>query len=209
MANLELRSEDVPAAIGWLEPALDKNDPHPQVLELLADLRLKQKEYEAAAALYELGLKHDPDHVPWLKGLATAFLKTFEDEKLKPVLERLATADGDNASVRKKLAQMALENEEFADVLRYARLALQIDVMDVETHQILARGYAGLKQFDKAVEEWEVAVKLKPDAAEIEVELARAEAAAGRKDDARTRLDKLIDREPDNAAAQKLRDELE
>ncbi|MGE5192276.1 MAG: tetratricopeptide repeat protein [Deltaproteobacteria bacterium] len=209
MAGLELRSEDVPAAIGWLEAALDKNDPHPQVLELLADLRLKQTEYDAAAALYELGLKHDPDHVPWLKGLATAYLKTFEYEKLKPVLERLVVADGDNPAVRKKLAQMALENEEFAEAVRYARLALYIDVMDVETHQILARGHAGLKHFDKSVEEWGMALRLKPEAGDVEIELARAEAAAGRKEAARSRLDKLLEREPDNEAAQKLRDELE
>jgi tetratricopeptide (TPR) repeat protein len=209
MATLELRSEDVPAAIGWLEPALDQDDPHPQVLELLADLRLKQKEHVEAAELYELGLQHDPDHVPWLKGLATAYLKGFDYERLKPVLERLAVADGDNAAVRKKLAQMALENEQFEEVVRFARLALQIDVVDVETHQILARGHAGLKQFDKSVEEWAVALKLKPDALDVEVELARAEAAAGKKESARTRLDKLLEREPDYDAAQKLRDELE
>jgi tetratricopeptide (TPR) repeat protein len=209
MATLELRSEDVPSALGWLEPALDRNDPHPQVLELLADLHLKQKEHVEAAELYELGLKHDPDHLPWLKGLATAYLKGFDYERLKPVLERLSVADGDNAAVRKKLAQMALENEQFDDVVRYARLALQIDVLDVETHQILARGYTGLKQFDKSIEEWGIALKLKPDVLDVEVELARAEAAAGKKEAARTRLDKLLEREPDYDAAQKLRDELE
>jgi len=209
MAGLELRSEDTPAAMEWLEPALDKGDPHPQVLSLLAELHLKQQELTKAAELYELGLAHDPDHVPWLKGLATALLKTFEFEKLKPVLERLVVADGDNAAVRKKLAQMALEDQDFVEVVRYARLALFIDVQDVETHRLMAEGYTGLKQFGKAVDEWSVALKLKPDDIDIEVELARAEAAAGRKDAAITRLDKLLEREPDSVAAQKLRLELE
>jgi tetratricopeptide (TPR) repeat protein len=209
MAGLELRSEDTPAAMEWLEPALDKEDPHPKVLDLLAELHLKQQELTKAAELYELGLAHDPDHVPWLRGLATALLKSLEFEKLKPVLERLVVADGDNAAVRKKLAQMALQDQEFADVVRYARLALFIDVQDVDTHRLLAEGYVGLKQFDKAIDEWTVALKLKPDDVDIEVELARAEAAAGKKEAAITRLDKLLEREPDSAPAQRLRLELE
>jgi tetratricopeptide (TPR) repeat protein len=209
MANLELRSEDVPAAVDWLEAALDRNDPHPKVLDLLAELRLKQDEFAQAADLFELGLKHDPEHIPWLKGLATAHLKTFEYEKLKPVLERLVVSDGDNAPVRKKLAQMALENEEFADAVRYARLALYIDVLDIETHRVLAQGYSGLKQFDKAVDEWTTALALKPDAIDVEVEVARAEAAAGKKQAALSRLEKLLEREPAYAPAHKLRDEIE
>ena len=209
MANLELRGEDVPAAIDWLEPALDREDPHPRVLELLADLRLKQEAFPQAAELFELGLSFDPEHVPWLKGLATALVKTFEYEKLKPVLERLVEVDGDNAAPRKRLAKMALENEEFGDAVRFSRLALNIDVQDVETHRILAEGYGGLKDFAKSVDEWTVALKLKPDALDIEVELARAEAAAGKKDAALERLEKLIDREPDYEPALKLRRQLE
>ena len=209
MANLELRSEDVAAAIEWLERALDKEDPHPKVLELLAELRSKNEEFEQAADLYQMGLKHDPDHVPWLKGLAIALLKTFEYEKLKPVLERLVADDGDNASARKKLAQMALANEEFAEAIRYARMALYIDVLDVETHRLLAQSHVGLKEYAKAVEEWTIALELKPDESEIEVELARAEAAAGKKQAAVGRLEKLLEREPGCEAALKLRNELE
>jgi tetratricopeptide (TPR) repeat protein len=73
----------------------------------------------------------------------------------------------------------------------------------------MAEGYVGLKRFDKAIDEWSVALKLKPDDVGIEVELARAEAAAGKKEAAITRLDKLLEREPDSAPAQRLRLELE
>jgi tetratricopeptide (TPR) repeat protein len=209
MATLELRGENVPAAIGWLEPALDKQDPHPKVLEGLAELRLKQEEYSQAAELFELGLTFDPDHVPWLKGLATALLKSFEYEKAKPVLERLAAADGDNPAPRKRLAKMALENEEHGDAVRYARLALHIDVQDVEIHQLLGEAYSGLKDFAKAIEEWTIALKLKPETPDIELELARAEAAAGKKEAALDRLEKLIEREPDYEPALRLRSQVE
>jgi tetratricopeptide (TPR) repeat protein len=209
MAYLELRAEDVPAAIGWLEPALDRDAPHPRVLDLLAELRFKQDEFDQAAELYELGLKHVPDHVPWMRGLAATYAKQKDIERLKPVLERLMAADGDNASVRKSLARFALEDEQFAEAIRYGRQALYIDVLDVETHRILARAYAGQKEFDKAMAEWSVALELKPGTTEIAIELARAEAAAGKKDAALKRLKKILDREADNAEAQKALDELE
>jgi tetratricopeptide (TPR) repeat protein len=173
MARLELRSEDMPAAIEWLTPALDRNDPHPRVLELLAELRFKQEEFAEAAELFELGLAHDPDHIPWLKGLASSLRKSFELEKLKPVLQRLVVVDGDDAASRRMLASMALENDEFAEAVRFARLALQIDVLNVETHRILALGYTGLKQYARAADEWSVALELKPGEQEFEIELAR------------------------------------
>ena len=174
MARLELRGEDTAAAIDWLEPALDRNDPHPRVLELLAELRFKQQEFPVAAELFELGLAHDPDHVAWMRGLAASLLKSSEHEKLKPVLERLVIADGDSAAPRQRLARMALDKAEFAEAVRFARLALHIDVLDAETHRILALGYAGLEQFAQAADEWSVALQLKPDKLEFEVELSRA-----------------------------------
>jgi tetratricopeptide (TPR) repeat protein len=209
MAQLELRAEDVSAAIGWLEPALDRQDPHPRVLDLLAELRYKQGEFDEAIELYELGLSHVPDHVPWMKGLAAALTKNKDFDRLKPVLERLVVADGDNASVRKSLARLALEDDQFAEAIRYGRLALFIDVLDIETHRILAKAYVGLKDYDKAVDEWSVALQIKPGASDIEVDLARAEASAGRKDAALIRLNKLLQRDVDNADALRLRDELE
>jgi tetratricopeptide (TPR) repeat protein len=209
MANLELRAENIPAAIDWLKPALQRDDPHPGVLNQLAELRFKQGEFDQAVELYELGLKHVPDHVPWMKGLAASLAKIKDYDKLKPVLERLVVADGDNASVRKMLARLALEDEQFAEAVRYGRLALHIDVMDVETHRILAQAYAGQKDFAKAADEWSVALQIKPGASDVEVELARAEAAAGKKESALKRLRKLLDREADNADAIRLRDELE
>ena len=173
MARLGLRSKDTASAIEWLVPALDHKDPHPGVLELLAELRFKQDDFATAAELFELGLVHNPDHIAWMKGLAASLAKTSEYEKLKPVLERLVIVDGDNASPRRMLARMALDKDEFAEAVRLARLALHIDVLDVETHRILAQGYAGLKHYAQAADVWSVALQLKPREQEFEAELSR------------------------------------
>jgi tetratricopeptide (TPR) repeat protein len=87
-------------------------------------------------------------------------------------------------------------------------MALEIDVLDVATHRLLAQSYAGLSQFADAAEEWRVALEIKPDDAGLLVELARAEAAAGRLDAARERLQKLLHSRPEFAPAKKLLEEL-
>jgi tetratricopeptide (TPR) repeat protein len=205
MAKLALRAEDLPAAIAVLEPALDRGRPHPRVLELLAELKFKQERFAGAAELYELGLSQNPDHVPWLKGLARALLKEKKQEgRLKAVLEKLAQSDPDDAAVPQRLAYMALSEKDFAGAVRYGKMSLHVDVLDVETHKILAQALAGLGQFPKAVDEWSVAVELKPDDPALIIELARALRAAGRNEAAVARLKTLLEQKPDITEAKTL-----
>lgn len=209
MASLELRSEDLNAAVGWLEPALDRDRPHPHVLSLLADLKLKQQKYPEAIDLYNRGLALDPERLSWLKGLSTALSKAGQTEKLKPVLEHLTLADGDDPAPRQRLARLALDEGNNAAAVRYGRMALEIDVMDPETHRVLGRAYAGLSLPEKAAAEWAVALELAPDDAETVLELARAEAATGKKDVAIRRLQGLLKRKSDYDAAKKLLEQLQ
>lgn len=209
MAQLEVRGEDLDAAAKWLEPAVDRSHPHPKALELLAQIRMKQEKYGEAASLYELGVEHFPSSVTWLKGLAVAYLKGKQRDKLKPVLEKLATMEADDASVRQKLAQMALDEKLYGEAVKYGRLALHVDVLDVDTHRILAQAYGALKQPAKAVDEWSVAVQLKPADPDLQVELARAQAAAGKKDAALKQLKAILQKKPSYEPAAKLLKEIE
>jgi cellulose synthase operon protein C len=208
LAALELDGEDLRSAAKLLEPALDNQQPHPQVLELLAKIRLNQGNAPAAAELYELGLQFQPTHKDWLRGLAAARLKLGAREPLREVLVRLSEVDADDVSVRRKLAEMAIADESWADAVRYARLALHIDVMDPAIHRLLARGYTGLGQHARSAAEWAVALELAPDDAETITELARSEAAAGDRSAAVKRLRELLKTQDDYAPAQKLLREL-
>ncbi|MCY2968600.1 MAG: tetratricopeptide repeat protein [Planctomycetota bacterium] len=209
LARLALRAEDVEQAEKLLDGALDPQRPNPRILELRAEVHLGQKEYAQAAALYELGLKQAPLHVPWQKGLATALLRAKDFQKLKPVLEQLAIYDGDDAPVRRKRAELALLDKDYELALKYGALALQIDVMNADTHEIIARAYAALGRKAEAVKEWERATECKPKDGELVVELARALAADGRKPEALDRLKKLLADDAKNEPAAKLLKELD
>lgn len=209
LARLALRAEDVKAAEELLDAALDLKKPDPRVLELRAEVYLGSKQYSEAAALYELGLKQAPLHVPWQKGLATALLRARDYERLKPVLEQLAVSDGDDALVRRKRAEIALAEKDFQTAASFARLALHIDVMNVETHEILAEALGGLGQLSEAVKEWEIATEIKPKEARLVVDLSRALKAAGRQTEAIERLKALLEVDPGHEPASKLLKELE
>lgn len=208
LAKLEMRGEDLPAAIAYLEPALDRAKPNPQVLELLAQLQLKNDNGKTAIELYELGLKHRPNNVELLKGLTTAALNTGDGTKLRSTLKLLADCEADDASVRKKLAELALEDKAYAEAVEYGRAALYVDVMDVETHKFLAQAYEGLEQPAKALQELQVAAEIKPDDNDLAVEVAKAEIAAGKKAEAKTRLEALLKKSPNHAVANRLMKEI-
>ncbi|MGZ0168367.1 MAG: tetratricopeptide repeat protein [Planctomycetales bacterium] len=173
LAELELLARELDDAAAFLEAAFDEEEPNAHVLGLLAKLRLMQGQPAEAAKLYELGrtkFKIDQSYLPqsgeWLKGLAAAYIQLGEDDKLKSVLEAIANLDGDNPTVRQKLAQLADDKGDVAEAGRWAKEALQIDVTDPETHRILARLHDQEGRSDKAVREREIAEQLEAESSE-------------------------------------------
>ncbi|NQV23189.1 MAG: tetratricopeptide repeat protein [Rhodopirellula sp.] len=168
LAELELLASDLEEAVAFLEAAFDEEQPDARVLGLLAKLRLVQSQPAEAARLYELGrakFKIDQSYLPqsgeWLKGLAAAYIQLGEDDELKSVLEAIANLDGDNPTVRRKLAQLADDRGDVVEAGRWAKEALQIDVTDPETHRILAKLHDHEGRPQKASKEREVAEQLK------------------------------------------------
>lgn len=155
-ARLHLLIGENQEALNLLEGSLDKHAPQPDLLALLAGLRLRSEDFVKAAELYDLGAKHDPSSTKWTKSLAAVYLKSGNTEKLLPVLVRLADEDPDDLNLRKKLAQLYLDAKDYPNAVKYARESLQVDVLDPEVHQLLGDALAGAG--DKAGAEKEHAV---------------------------------------------------
>jgi len=110
---------------------------------------------------------------------------------------------------RKILAEEAFKDGDGPRTVRFAKLAMQIDVLDAEIHRLLARGFRIEKNDAGALAEWEVTSQLQPGKPDDEVEWARALHDLGRTDDARDRLQKVLQKHPDHAAAKMLAKEWE
>jgi tetratricopeptide (TPR) repeat protein len=209
MAQLELRAENNISAIDYLQQALDRKRPNARLLTLLARLKLVEEKYAEAAGLYELGRKKFPYDLAWVKGSAAAYLKLDETDKLVAMLKELSRRDPDNAGVRKKLAELALAKDDYAAAVKYGRMAIHIDVLDAGIHRILGESYRGLKNYQRSIKEFDVAIRLKPADDALEIGLAKTHLAAGHKKDARSLLKVVLKRNPGRVDAKKLLESLE
>src|SRR5262249_27498468 len=88
----------------------------------------------------------------WLVELAKVYARSGKDAKLIDVLKDLAPTDADSLATRKKLAELLLKAGKFADAEKYARQALEIDVLDREAQKTLIEALRKQNK-DKALKE--------------------------------------------------------
>ena len=197
LARLKLKAGESRTVLEMLEVALDREHPQPNLLALLAGLKMKAESFEDAASLYQLGVDHFPGDPQWLQSLAQAYLKSAgDDAKLSDVLSKLAARDPDDATIRKKLAQLAIKGNDFAAAERWSREALKIDVMDAAIHRTLAEALVGQNRPAPAVDEYEFAVRLAPEQNDLRFALANACVDAKQTEKAREALKSLLKHDP-------------
>ena len=204
LARLHVRDGDESRAAEQLEACLDRELPDLDVLALLAGLKFKAKQFDEAAELYEIGAVKAPHDPKWNDVLARVYLTTGDDAKLAQSLARIAAADPDNLIVRKKLVQLAAKQADTEAIKRWAREGLQIDVLDPQLHRSLAEAAAETADFATATSEYEILLRLEPDAFDCRLALAKAYVASGRTDDARDTLRDLTKRHADYPGAKEL-----
>jgi Flp pilus assembly protein TadD len=160
LARVALSQNFSEEAIRLLTPVIDESNPHPDALGLLARLKLDDRQNEEAAKLYQLGTQKFPAEDRYWNGLAVALWRIDEPQRLQPVLETVAARDYNNAAVRKKLAQIAQQAEQFDDAVRWGEEAVCIDIEDAEVHTLLAACYDKLGRTDAATAAREAAQEM-------------------------------------------------
>ncbi len=208
MGYLLLRDEKFDEAAKILEPAYDKDHPNKGVIDMLMKVRLKQKRANDALELCELGKQHFPYESDWWKGIAAAAKLNGETEKRRTALEKLVQLEADDPAPRKALAELALSEGNFESALKFAKLALHIDVLDAEIHRELAEACYGLKDNKRAIDEFEIALDLKPKDIDIQLGLAETYWAAERQQDARKILEEVLKKDSENERAASLRERM-
>ncbi|WP_165248728.1 tetratricopeptide repeat protein [Paludisphaera soli] len=199
---------DDDAALALLEPALDPEHPDERVVDLLGELTLKAGRLEEAERLYEMARKDDPQRTKWIANLARVHLRQKRPDAFLADLAQIAENDADNLSVRTNLAERWLAAGDASEAEKWARECLYVDVYSPTSHVLLADALAIAKKYAEAVEEYRVALELKPKKpADIKVKLARVQIDMGRKDEARATLDEVLKADPEHPEAKALRDE--
>jgi tetratricopeptide (TPR) repeat protein len=173
LARLQLAIGDEAGAVKLLDDSLDRNSPQEEVLALLAALKLKAGDVKAAKELYTLGDDRFPASDRWMKGLVRIFLQVNDGKRLAPLLRRWSQREPDNASIQKKLAQLAIAETDFAAAVKSATTAMHLDVQDAEAHALLAAALAGQTRREAAAEEYRTAIQLDGDKPEWKTALGK------------------------------------
>ena len=128
---------------------------------------------------------------------------------MQSALETLAAMDADNIAVRKKLAQMAFEDEDWRRAAHWARETMYITVQDVDVHRILAQASRELGDRRTSAREYEAIARLSPDSLADAIELVKAYAAAGEEEKAAGALAELRRKHPREKELERLAEEVE
>jgi Flp pilus assembly protein TadD len=194
-------------AVALLEDCLDEESPDLKVVNLLAGLRLKAREYDEAERLYRLGMLKNPNNPTWLRLLQRTYEWQGDEAKATRVMGHLAAMDSSDVATRKKLAQTALESGDYENAVKWANQAVQVDVNDAELHKAFAEALIGRHNRKMALRELEAAVRLEPEDVDYRLALAETLLALGLQKEAREALTSLrgtaLDR-PRAAALQKM-----
>ncbi|MBY0585549.1 tetratricopeptide repeat protein [bacterium] len=208
LAKMEWSIGKPAEAMVLLEPALAKNPSDELLLDLLAAIKIDQKDWDAAAKLYETAHEKDPLRQKWVEGLVKVYLKGSDKEKLAGYLQKLSQMDADNATARQKLAELAFEKKDWPAAVRWSREAMHITIKPAELHQILGQASRALKDWPTAIREYEVLTKLAPDSLAEGMQLVKVYIEAGEKEKAKGKLTDLKTKHPNDPDIAKLEAEL-
>jgi tetratricopeptide (TPR) repeat protein len=124
-------------ALLLLESAVDEKTPELAVLRLLGKLQYEGKKFAEAAKTYELARKVEPYEKRWLLELKKSYQQAGNNAKLLDVLKEWVLADVDDLESCRQLAKLLLKAGQHAEAERFARRALEIDVLDTEAQGVL------------------------------------------------------------------------
>lgn len=192
-------------ALTLLRPALDAEPTYSDALSLLADLATAADDQELAERCFAKGRKTFPADDRWLKGLARIYLTKQDNMQLAPILAELAAKDVDNANMRKKLAQLAIAEKDFAAGLRWASEAIHLNLRDATAHALRGAAALNLEKYEFAERELRVAISLDGGQPAWRANLVRTLLKAKKVNEAKESLADLEKSAPDFAELDELR----
>ncbi|MFN0062604.1 MAG: adventurous gliding motility TPR repeat lipoprotein GltE [Myxococcaceae bacterium] len=133
----------------------------------LLNIYLDRKQPGLARLVALNALKVDEADPEILFGLGRVLLMEAQPDKAQVQLDKAVAARPDHLPSRILLANIALSQENYSGAEEQLRRVLSVDGKNAEAHLNLGVAYKGLGQFDKAMQEYDLAERLKPDLASV------------------------------------------
>jgi tetratricopeptide (TPR) repeat protein len=205
-AQLLLAAGDQDEARKTLESAVARaKTPEPKVLRALGNLQYEEKNFSKAVEMFELGRKAEPYDNQWLTDLVKTYAQAGEKEKQAEAMARLLAADPDDLDGRKQLTRLLLDLGRPEDAERWARQALEIDVLDGEAQRFLGDVLLVQKKYREAIAAYQAALEIDEKADETRLRLAQAYLENGDRVQAENQVTRVLTRDPKNIEGNRLK----
>ena len=163
---------------GVLDDKIAELEAQPQSFngqKLLAKMYLKLRNTTAVAAALEKTLGLNPDDISVNRSLAEIYAQLRQHDKAKAAYARLVTLDSTNArEYHANLVRLHLDLMDFDAAKAAAKQVLANSSRNPEGHQMLAEVALTMGDYLSAIQSLKQAIRLRPQAIEIRVELAEA-----------------------------------
>lgn len=199
--RLYLTIGDNEEAIAEFETAAGSDRFERNAVALLAGLRVKQKRFDDALKLYQRGAAEEPGQLDWQESILRIHLLKKDNAALLELIPQIAAQKHHDVLLRKKMAEILLQQESWEEAARWAYEVIGIQVTDADAHALLAQAYYGQKKWDLAAREFEVAGQLRPKTVSWSVQAAEFYEKAGNAEKAQKVAQRVLDIDPENAAA--------
>lgn len=200
-ATALLRMGDAQAALDALKPLLAAEVADAALLTLAAEAAMKLKDHAQATAYYERAARLAPGQAGLLARAGIARMAGGDAAKGMEVLERASGLSGDDIGPDAVLAVAHLQRGEHAKALATAQ-RIQAKAANSPIGFNLAGGaYLGQKDLAGARRQFERALEIDPGYWPAVSNLVRLDVAAGQKDAARARVERVLARDGANVEA--------
>jgi tetratricopeptide (TPR) repeat protein len=136
-ARMLLDEKQIETALTLLEAVTSDDTTEVKPLKLLGRIQFEAEKYAAAARTFERCRKLEPHDTTYLAQLAKAYHKTEQPDKLAEIYREMVKVDYDDPVPRRRLARLSLDEGKHAEAERLAKMALEIDVLDTDTQNML------------------------------------------------------------------------
>ena len=149
-ALILIGTKDVDLATSLLENNTGEDTKDTRPLKILGKLQFEAKKFAAAAVTYERCRKLEPFEPQWIGQLAKCYTKTGNREKMLEIFKEVVRTEPDELSPRRTLAKHYLDAKDMAAAERYARMGIEIDVLDRDCQAYLLEALDAQGKDDEA-----------------------------------------------------------
>lgn len=191
-ATTQIRMGNAKGALHTLAPVLERFANDPGLLTLAAEAHVQAKDFASATIYYERAAKLRPEHADALTRLGLAKYLSGQAEHGLATLEQAAAIASGRGGAEFAAAVLLLEQREFKKALAAAQSLQSKQPQNPIGFNLAGAAQLGLGDRDAARKSFEQSVALAPGYWPAAANLARLDLAAGQRDAARVRIQKVL-----------------